>query len=102
MGVDRTPPRERRAKEAKPNFVVRAWRSLKRRAGHVAQAATEPLPRGRPPFDTWNEAKRKHNVLVTATLREKGGDAFCVLFVGRPNGNGLAKGKRCGSARRRV
>ena len=30
-----------------------------------------------------------------------GGEAF-VLFVGRPKGNGLAKGKRCGSARRRV
>ena len=78
------PPRERRAKEAKPNFVVRAWRSLKRRAGHVATAATEPLPRGRPPFDTWNEAKRKHNVLVTATLREKGGDAFCVSTYHMP------------------
>ena len=34
--------------------------------------------------DRWNEAKRKHNVLVTATLREKGGDAFCVSTYHMP------------------
>jgi len=47
------------------------WRRLAGRLGRAATALTEPLPRPRPPFDTWKEATRKHNVLVTATLRDK-------------------------------
>ena len=53
--------------------------NLKTRLKNVVSALTSSLEYERPPFDGWKEARKKHNVLVTATLQpKKGGDAFCV------------------------
>ena len=53
--------------------------NLKTRLRNVVSALTSSLEYERPPFDGWKEARKKHNVLVTATLQpKKGGEAFCV------------------------
>ena len=53
--------------------------NLKTRLKNVVSALTSSLEYERPPFDGWKEARKKHNVLVTATLQpKKGGEAFCV------------------------
>lgn len=52
--------------------------NLKKRVGNALTALTSSLEYERPPFDGWKEARKKHNVLVTATLKPKHGEAFCV------------------------
>merc|ERR1712091_353146 len=59
--------------------------NLKTRLRNVVSALTSSLEYERPPFDGWKEARKKHNVLVTATLQPKGkGDAFCVSTYHMP------------------
>ena len=53
------------------------------RLGKARRAITDPP--GRPPFETWREASRKHNLLVTATLKPTDGSGqFCVASYHMP------------------
>jgi len=60
------------------------WAALVQRARNMFRAATAPLESPRPAFDTWHEASRKHNVLVSVKLKAPNAQQFVVSCYHMP------------------